>query len=77
MLANPAGGDFGTWHAGGDVIVQLEPGTPPAWRTGLEARGHRTGTPFHAGHAHAIVVRSDHLAGGADPRALAEAAAGY
>jgi gamma-glutamyltranspeptidase/glutathione hydrolase len=77
VLANVGGGDFGTWRAGGAVEVQLERGTPPAWRAGLEDRGHRTGTPFHTGHAHAIAVAPDHLAGAADPRALAEAAAGY
>jgi gamma-glutamyltranspeptidase/glutathione hydrolase len=77
VLANREGGDFGTWHSGGDVVVQVEPGAPPEWRSGLEARGHRTGSPFHVGHAHAIAVRPDHLAGAADPRALGEAAAGY
>ena len=70
------GGDFGTWRSGGAVEVQLEAGTPPAWRTGLERRGHPTGSPFHVGHAHAIAVDADHLAGASDPRALAEAAAG-
>jgi gamma-glutamyltranspeptidase/glutathione hydrolase len=76
VLANVGGGDFGTWRSGGAVEVQLEHDVPPGWRTGLEARGHRTGTPFHVGHAHAIAVGPDHLAGAADPRALAEAAAG-
>ena len=76
VLGNVGGGDFGTWRAGGAVEVQLEAGTPPAWRTGLEQRGHPTGSPFHVGHAHVIALGADHLAGAADPRALAEAAAG-
>ena len=76
VLGNVGGGDFGTWRSGGAVEVQLEAGTPPAWRTGLERRGHPTGSPFHVGHAHAIAVDADHLAGASDPRALAEAAAG-
>jgi gamma-glutamyltranspeptidase / glutathione hydrolase len=76
VLGNVGGGDFGTWRAGGAVEVQLEAGAPPAWRTGLEQRGHPTGSPFHVGHAHVISVGQDHLAGAADPRAQAEAAAG-
>jgi gamma-glutamyltranspeptidase/glutathione hydrolase len=76
VLGAVGGGDFGTWRDGGAVEVQLEAGAPDAWRTGLEARGHRTGSPFHTGHAHLIAVGDDHLAGAADPRALAEAAAG-
>ena len=76
VLGNVGGGDFDTWRSGGAVEVQLEAGTPPGWRTGLEQRGHPTGSPFHVGHAHVIAVGPDHLAGAADPRALAEAAAG-
>jgi len=76
VLANVGGGDFGTWRSGGAVEVQLEASAPPAWRAGLEQRGHPTGSPFHVGHAHVIAVGTDHLAGAADPRALAEAAAG-
>ena len=76
VLGNVGGGDFGTWRSGGEVEVQLEAGAPPAWRTGLEQRGHATGSPFHVGHAHVIARGEEHLAGAADPRALAEAAAG-
>jgi gamma-glutamyltranspeptidase/glutathione hydrolase len=76
VLGNVGGGDFGTWRAYGNVEVQLEAGTPPAWRTGLEQRGHATGSPFHVGHAHVIALGAGHLAGAADPRALSEAAAG-
>jgi gamma-glutamyltranspeptidase/glutathione hydrolase len=76
VLGDVGGGDFGTWRSGGAVEVQIEAGAPPAWRTGLEQRGHLTGSPFHVGHAHVITVDAGHLAGAADPRALAEAAAG-
>ena len=76
VLANIDGGDFGTWRSGGAVEVQLEHGAPAKWRTGLEERGHRTGSPVHVGHAHAIAVEADHLAGAAD-HTRAEAAAGY
>jgi gamma-glutamyltranspeptidase/glutathione hydrolase len=77
VLASIGGGDFGTWRSRGAVEVQLEPGAPGAWLRGLQQRGHRTASPFHVGHAHVIAVEGDHLAGAADPRSLAEAAAGY
>jgi gamma-glutamyltranspeptidase/glutathione hydrolase len=77
VLADVGGGDFGTWRSRGAVAVQLEASAPSAWRTGLEQRGHRTASPFHVGHAHVIAVEGDHLAGAADPRSLAEAAAGF
>ena len=77
VLASIGGGDFGTWRSRGAVEVQLEAGAPDGWRSGLEQRGHRTASPFHVGHAHVIAIEGDHLAGAADPRALAEAAAGY
>jgi gamma-glutamyltranspeptidase/glutathione hydrolase len=73
------GGGFDTWRAGGHVQVQLEPGAPEAWATGLRDRGHDV-APSHGGnygHAHAIRVDGDHLEGASDPRALSGEAASY
>lgn len=73
-----AGGGFATWDARGDVSVVLEPNAPVMWLDGLAGRGHRvTVTPGNYGHAHVIAVRSDHLEGAADPRALTGATATY
>lgn len=72
---------FGVWHGRGDVVVKIEPWMEPAWRKGLEERGHRVEVDTvsdHFGHAHCIEVRDDGLLmGQADPRAEASAAAGY
>jgi gamma-glutamyltranspeptidase/glutathione hydrolase len=75
------GGSFATWAGGGDVRVQVEGHAPPAWAEGLAARGHpvERAAPFDHGfgHAHAIVVDGDVLAGAADPRPRTGSAAGH
>jgi gamma-glutamyltranspeptidase/glutathione hydrolase len=73
------GSGFDTWTGPDDAQrVVVEGHAPAAWASGLEARGHSVvrGEPFDhgAGHAHAIVVRDDHVAGAADPRARPGAA---
>ncbi len=75
-VPNPVG--FDTWAKSDQIAVALEEGNP--WAAGLEARGHqleprRWGEGLF-GHAHLIDVRSDHLAGVADPRARIGAAIG-
>lgn len=63
---------FDTWTEPAGQQVVVEGHAPAAWSEGLADRGHAVapGAPFDhgAGHAHAIVVRDDHLAGAADPR---------
>jgi gamma-glutamyltranspeptidase/glutathione hydrolase len=79
-LANSdGGGGFDTWAARGHVRVQLEPGAPQAWATGLADRGHEVAASHggNYGHAHAIRVDGDHLEGASDPRALSGEAASY
>ena len=72
---------FEVWKGRGDVVVKIEPWMEPAWRKGLEDRGHRVEigtTPGHFGHAHCIERRDDGLLlGRADPRAEASATIGY
>jgi len=79
-LGGPGGG-FTTWDEGGRVRIDVEGHAQPAWADGLKARGHVVqGWPafdHHFGHAHAISVAGDHLAGATDPRARSGAAAGY
>jgi gamma-glutamyltranspeptidase/glutathione hydrolase len=67
---------FDTWDTP-DPSVELEPGHPEAWRTGLAARGHRVGATETVGHAHAIAVEDGMLAGAADPRVRNGDAQGY
>jgi gamma-glutamyltranspeptidase/glutathione hydrolase len=76
---HPQGGTgFDTWSSGGKVAVHLEDGHPADWASGLTDRGHQVlSGPGGVGHAHAIVVRGDHLEGAADPRSLAGQAATY
>ncbi len=73
------GSGFDTWADPAQVRLELETGAPPAWRTGLEQRGHRVGEVAFGGafgHAHAIEVRPDGLRGGAaDPRTVIGAVA--
>lgn len=75
-VPNPVG--FNTWGAPEDLEVGLEAGTP--WNQGLASRGHKLAEMDWGlgtfGHAHMIDVRSDHVAGVADPRALIGAALG-
>ena len=58
--------------------VVVEGHAPAGWAPGLSALGHpvvRAPAFDHgAGHAHAIVVRDDHVAGAADPRCRTPAA---
>lgn len=69
-----------TWSQPATVRVAVEDVAPPAWFEGLRTRGHTVARaqawtgPF--GHAHAIRVHGDHLAGAADPRSLTGAASG-
>ena len=75
------GSSFEVWANEGDVNVKIEPWMEPAWRSGLEKRGHvvevaPSGGGF--GHAHCIERRADGtLFGRADPRAEVSAASGY
>jgi gamma-glutamyltranspeptidase/glutathione hydrolase len=74
-------GSFDTWDGGGAVRVRVESHAPPAWIDGLHERGHAIEQaqafthPF--GHAHAVRVQDDVLAGAADPRARNGAAVGW
>ncbi|MCU1557857.1 MAG: Gamma-glutamyltransferase [Microbacteriaceae bacterium] len=72
---------FNTWGFGGQVRVGVEEHVPAGWLAGLEKRGHTVFTEpafSHAfGHAQMIVSDGSTLMGAADPRATAEAAAGY
>lgn len=78
----PAG--FATWAAGEDgalpPIVEVEGQAPAAWTDGLAERGHRVraipALSSQAGHAQAIVVAEEGLAGAADPRTAIGLAAG-
>lgn len=69
---------FNTWGTPEELAVGLEDGSP--WSEGLRKRGHRVVERAWGlgqfGHAHMIDVRSDHVAGIADPRALTGAALG-
>ena len=67
---------FDTWDSP-DTAVALEPGHPPAWAAGLRSRGHRVTGTQTVGHANAITVEGDTLAGAADPRPGIGAAEGY
>ncbi|WP_199043262.1 gamma-glutamyltransferase family protein [Glycomyces salinus] len=63
---------FGTWAGPYEFDVELERGSPDAWRRGLADRGHRIADRNAGtfGHAHLIEVDPDGRAGGAaDPRA--------
>ncbi len=77
-LTVPAAAGFNTWHDPRQIAVALEPGS--GWNQGLEQRKHRVETRDWGlgmfGHAHMIDVRSDHVAGAADPRARIGAALG-
>jgi gamma-glutamyltranspeptidase/glutathione hydrolase len=72
---------FNTWGYQGSVRVAVEGQAPPSWVDGLSRLGHRVepaGDFSHAfGHAQIIVSEHGRLAGAADPRALAEAVAGF
>jgi gamma-glutamyltranspeptidase/glutathione hydrolase len=72
---------FDTWSERGRVRVSVEGNAPAGWDEGLRARGHvveRT-EPYRAGfgHAHAIAVGEDMLAGASDPRPRTGGARGY
>ncbi len=69
---------FDTWVKSDEISVAVESGN--SWADGLVERGHvvedrRWGDGLF-GHAHLIDVRSDHVAGVADPRARIGAAIG-
>ncbi|MBW3613793.1 MAG: gamma-glutamyltransferase [Actinobacteria bacterium] len=78
-----AGADVGfdVWHRGGDVRVVVEDDAPAAWFEGLSRRGHRVerlaAWSSDFGHAQLIALDGGTLAGAADPRSLAGAAAGW
>jgi gamma-glutamyltranspeptidase / glutathione hydrolase len=71
-LSGPQTG-FDTW-IGADVMVDVEGQSPASWQPALVARGHdiRLKQSYDAGfgHAHAIVVEPDGVAGCADPRTV-------
>lgn len=80
--ALPAG--FATWAAEGGAlppIVEVEGHAPASWIDGLAERGHRVraipALSSQAGHAQAIVVAGEGLAGAADPRTVIGLAAGH
>jgi gamma-glutamyltranspeptidase/glutathione hydrolase len=76
-LSGGDGGGFSTWESRGRVRVELEPDAA-GWTDGLRARGHDVNVADgNFGHAHAIAVRTDHLEGASDPRALSGEAAAY
>jgi gamma-glutamyltranspeptidase/glutathione hydrolase len=64
---------FDVWEAPGGAGVAVEGHAPSSWDQALAARGHRVErlAEFDGafGHAHAIVLDGDTLAGAADPRA--------
>ena len=81
-LARAAGTGFDTWTDPDDQIVRVEQTAPPAWTSGLEARGHVVeqvdGVFGTLGHAQLIEVLPDGgRAGAADPRAVIGAAQGW
>lgn len=80
VLAGDAIG-FDVWDRGGEVGVAIEAHAPSAWLDGLTRRGHRVipsaSWSGEFGHAHLIAVEGGTLAGAADPRSLAGAAAGW
>jgi len=78
VLSSSTGGGFDTWRNRGQVQVDLEPGSPPAWAAALAARGHlvTTGRAGNVGHAQLIRVVRDMLEGASDARALSGAAIG-
>jgi gamma-glutamyltranspeptidase/glutathione hydrolase len=84
VLAGERGGPgrgFSIWDEGGPEVVMVEGQAPPAWSTGLRARGHRveTGPSWDAsfGHAHWVSVTGTHLVGGSDPRSRGGGVVGY
>jgi len=82
VLSNPRyPGGFGTWVAGREIQVELEPTAPADWLSGLGARGHAVvqhhDFGFGTGHAHVIACRDGYLEGASDPRSLEGASAGY
>ena len=75
------GGKIDIWQGHGQVSVGLEAHAPSAWRSGLEARGHRVESiaswSGDVGHAHMIeMLPNGGVAGAADPRSLGGAAVG-
>jgi gamma-glutamyltranspeptidase/glutathione hydrolase len=79
VLANPGGRGFDVWDDPRVTLVERH--APDAWIDGLQRRGHevvvRDGYSTGFGHAHAIAVSADGLAGASDPRALSDAAVGW
>jgi gamma-glutamyltranspeptidase/glutathione hydrolase len=77
LQSGPGGFDTWTGPAGGQRVV-VEGHAPAGWSPGLAERGHPVvlaeAFDHGAGHAHAIVVRDDHVAGAADPRCRTPAA---
>jgi gamma-glutamyltranspeptidase/glutathione hydrolase len=83
-LDAPAAGPFRLWH-GSDLRVKVEQTAPPAWRPGLEERGHVVDTVLPmtpaVGFAQVISARgagADRVvAGGPDPRCPEGGAVGW
>lgn len=77
-LTVPDAVGFDTWAKADNIEVAVEAGS--GWESELRRRGHRVdGRRWGEGlfgHAHIIEVRDSHLAGVAEPRALASAAVG-
>jgi gamma-glutamyltranspeptidase/glutathione hydrolase len=81
LRGNDDESSFKTWDLRGPVRVLVEGHAPDGWAAGLAERGHRVEAEaaFSAdlGNAQAIVAEAGGLAGGADPRALAESVGGF
>lgn len=78
-LAGGTGG-FSTWDDPGTVRLEVEAHAPAGWWTGLTDRGHdvvEVPAWSRSGHAHAISVEDDCLAGASDPRPRTGAALGW
>jgi gamma-glutamyltranspeptidase/glutathione hydrolase len=79
VLDAPQAGPFRLWH-GRDLTVRLESHAPPAWRAGLEERGHRVQTinaldPAGVGCAQIISVAAAITASESPPMGLITGAA--
>ncbi len=82
MLARQNATPFHLWEGDGAPSVCLEPGTPPAWASGLRRRGYDVAEsrPGERTFGHAQMIRvtgSGLLAGAADPRSGAGGLVGY
>lgn len=79
-LSGPETG-FDTWTAPAGPIVEIEGHAPPAWTTGLRARGHTTVAcdAYSSAFGHAQIIMRDSFgfwAGASDPRAVVGTVAG-